>query len=333
MRELQAPDLVGMVADSRWSLLSCLSFEDRSLAVADAMLGAGPALWLCIVNEDIETDVSEMRRRAEQVAADAGVELRFLASSKRNPIVLADAMVEISREHAVDESIDWIADVTTMTHEMLLVVVAAAEEIIPAWRDLRFVYNVAERYSGDDDVPVKWISRGIHDLRSVIGYPGERSPGEPTTLVALPGFDPERMRRVVEEIEPEQLLVGIACPHGKRHAWSAEKNRDIAARLLDTRDGSVFDYAALDPFAAVDAVVDATRGVQGNVLVAPLNSKISTVAIGVLARRRPDWQLCYAPALIYNLDYATRSDCFLSCSLVEMLAHVDAKLSEAALQP
>lgn len=330
MRELQAPDLVDMVAGTRWALFSCLSFEDRSLAVADAMLTAGPELWLCLVNEDIEADVADMRRRAEQAASDAQVELRFLSSSKRNPIVLADAMVEISREYAGDEGVSWVADVTTMTHEMLLVVVAAAEEIIPAWRDLRFVYNIAERYSGEDDVSEKWISRGIHDLRSVIGYPGERSPGEPTTLVALPGFDPERMRRVVEEIEPEHLLVGIARPQGQRHAWSAEKNHDIAMRLLDTRDGAVFEYAALDPFAAVDAVIEATQDIQGNVLVAPLNSKISTVAIGALARRRPSWQLCYAPALIYNLDYATRSNCFLSCSLTEMLAHVDAKLAGKA---
>jgi hypothetical protein len=328
MRELHASDLTALVAEGSWALLSCLSFEDRSLAVADAILSAAPRLWLCLLNEDIETDVSEMRRRAEETAANANVQLHFLSSSKRDPLVLADAMVEVSREYAVDEGVSWVADITTMTHEMLLVVVAAAEEIIPAWRNLRFVYNIAGRYSGDDDVSTKWISRGIHDLRSVIGFPGERSPGEPTTLVALPGFDSERMRRVVEEIEPEHLLVGISCTYTERHAWSAEKNRDIAAKLLNTRDGGVFEYAALDPFAAVDAVIDATRNVQGNILIAPLNSKISTVAIGVLARRRKEWQLCYAPALIYNLDYSTRSDCFLSCTMTEMLAHVDTKLAE-----
>lgn len=332
MNELKGPDLAAGLIGRRWAFLSCLSFEDRSLALAEAVIDARPELWLCLVNDDIETDVSDMRRRAVELADRAGVAIDFRSASKRNPLVLADTMIKIGEERVNDQDVHWIADVTTMTHEMLLVVVAAADEIIPTWRDLQFVYNVAGHYSGEDDVASKWISRGMHELRSVIGYPGSRSPGEPTTLVALPGFDSERMRRVVEEIEPDRLLVGIACPTDGRHAWSAEKNREIARQLLAIRDGELFEYAALDPFAALEAVINVTLGVNGNVLLVPLNSKISTVALGVLARRRPEWQVCYAPALIYNLDYATRSDCFLSCSLPQMLAHVAAALATPNVQ-
>jgi hypothetical protein len=89
-------------------------------------------------------------------------------------------------------------------------------------------------------------------------------------------------------------------PTGNRHPWSAEKNRLIAERLLATRDGHTFDYPALHPLAAVDAVLAQAGDLTGNVLLAPLNSKISSVAIAALARRRSDWQICYAPALVYN---------------------------------
>jgi hypothetical protein len=205
---------------------------------------------------------------------------------------------------------------------MLLILVAAADEIVQPWRDLFLVYNVAGAYSGDDTPEEKWVSRGIHEVRSVIGYPGAWSPGEPTKMVALPGFDPERMRRMVEEIEPEELVVGIACPIGERHAWSAEKNRGIAEHLLQTRKGTTFDYPALDPLGALDAVIDLLRSTTSNVLLAPLNSKITTAALGVLARLQPEWQICYAPAFIYNLNYATSSDCFLTCSLDKIRAHV-----------
>jgi hypothetical protein len=206
---------------------------------------------------------------------------------------------------------------------MLLVIVAAADEIIPAWNELTFVYNVAAQYSGDDETHSKWISKGIREVRSVIGYPGGWSPGEPTTLIALPGFDSERMRRLVEDVEPDHLIVGIACPTGDRHPWSAEKNRKIAEQLLTTRKGHTFDYPALDPLAVVDAVVREAHGISGNVLLAPLNSKISTIAIAALARRQPDWQVCYAPALIYNPEYATSSDAFMVCTLSAMMHHVE----------
>lgn len=328
MPDLSAFELREALGDGPLALVSCLSFEDRSLAVAAEIASLNLTRWFCIENEDIETDITEMRQRAVGIAEQAGIEIEFLIASKRNPLLLADAMVAIADGIEGEAGVQWVADVTTMTHEMALVTVAAAEELIPTWSDLTFVYNVAGQYSGNDEVTQKWISRGIHEVRSVIGYPGAGSPGEPTALVALPGFDMERVARIVEEIEPERLLVGIAKPSKDRHEWSDERNRQIAHDLLGTRNGTVFEYPALDPFATVQAVVEITRDIVGNVLLAPLNSKISTVAVGVLAHLRPQWQVCYAPALIYNLSYATRSDGFLACTLGELRRHASASLGD-----
>ena len=324
MREIGRDSLLEQLAGMNLGLVSCLSFEERSLVVPEMLAGAGLRRWLCILNEDIETDIGEARERAVILASAAGIPIEFLNASKRDPVVLADSMAHAAE--TVTGDLTWVADITTMTHEMLLVMVAASDEIIPDWQDLTIVYNVAAQYSGDDETHSKWISRGIREVRSVIGYPGSWSPGEPTTLVALPGFDAERMRRLVEDVEPDRLIVGIACPTADRHPWSAEKNRRIAERLLATRDGRTFDYPALDPLAAVDAVLNEVGTIDGNVLLAPLNSKISTVAVAGLARRRADWQVCYAPALIYNPDYATASDCFLVCSLGAMMKHIDTAL-------
>jgi hypothetical protein len=320
MRELTGEDLRGTLHGTV-SLISCLSFEERSLSVAKALSPGGLRRWLCILNEDIETDITDMRYKAEAIAADAGVSIQFLSASKRNPLLLADALIGLAEDLTLGDQDKWIGDITTMTHEMLLILVAAADEIVQQWSDLFLVYNVAGAYSGDDSPEEKWVSRGIHEVRSVIGYPGAWSPGEYTTMVALPGFDPERMHHMVEEIEPDQLVVGIACPIGERHAWSAEKNRGIAEQLLQTRKGKTFDYPALDPLGAIDAVIDVLRDTTSNVLLAPLNSKITTAALGVLARLRPEWQICYAPAFIYNLKYATPSDCFLTCTLDKIRAH------------
>lgn len=322
MREITRAELGAETSPEPVAFVSCLSFEERSLAVAGALAATRLKRWLCIVNEDIETDISAIREKAGVIAERAGIQIEFLKASKQDPLRLADTLVQLAGEPEPAEPLQWVADITTMTHEMLLIIVAAADEIVTSWKDLRLVYNVASKYSGDDKPADKWISRGIHQVRSVIGYPGAWSPGEQTTLVALPGFDSERMRRMVEEIEPDQLVVGIACPAGQHHAWSEMKNRGIAKELLATRLGTTFDYPALDPCGAVDAVISVLRDVRGNVLIAPLNSKISTAAIGVLARGRPEWQICYAPAFIYNLSYATPSDCFLTCSLKAVTEYV-----------
>lgn len=314
------------------SLISCLSFEERSLSVVKALLPDGLHRWLCILNEDIETDVSVIRAEAVAIAEEAQIEIEFLAASKRDPLLLVDALIGVAQDATARGQDRWVADITTMTHEMLLILVAAADEIVDEWLDIMLVYNVAGAYSVEDTPEDKWISRGIHEVRSVVGYPGAWSPGEPTKLVALPGFDPERMRHMVEEIEPDHLIVGIACPVGERHAWSAEKNRGIANQLLQTRKGQTFDYPALDPLGAVDALIDVTHDISGNVLIAPLNSKISTAALAVLARLKTEWQVCYAPAFIYNLNYATPSDCFLTCSLKAIRDHALARLAMLSSQ-
>ena len=311
------------------ALVSCLSFEERSLSVAQAIASPNLRRWLVIINEDIETDITVIRQRAETIAASAGVKIEYLQASKKNPLLLADAFLNFSKEPTQEKNVDWIADITTMTHEMLLILIAAADEIVTSWKNMQLVYNVAGAYSGDDVPSKKWISRGIHEVRSVIGYPGAWSPGEQTVLVALPGFDSERMRQMVEEIEPDKLVVGIACPIGDRHTWSEQKNRGIAEDLLKTRNGTTFDYPALDPMGAVDAIIDVLHDANGNVLIAPLNSKISTAALGILVRLKPEWQICYAPAFVYNLKYATPSDSFLTCAMSTIRSHV---LERLALQ-
>ena len=327
MHEVTRDELIGQFQHRGIGLVSCLSFEKRSLVVPELLVGTRLRRWLCIINEDIETDISEAQEQAAALAAIAGISIEFLNASKRDPVILADSMARAAT--IVADDLTWIADITTMTHEMLFIIVAAADEIVEPWKNLDLVYNVAAQYSGDDETHSKWISRGIREVRSVIGYPGSWSPGEPTTLLALPGFDTERMRRLVEDVEPDRLIVGIACPTGNRYPWSAEKNRLIAQKLLSTRDGHTFDYPALNPLAAIDAVVAQARDLSGNVLLAPLNSKISSVAIAALARRRSDWQVCYAPALVYNPDYATPSDAFVTCSLAEITTHVDEVLGGA----
>jgi hypothetical protein len=330
MTELSSAELRAIFARKPFGLLSCLSFEERSITVATELAACGLKRWFCLANEDIEADVSDIRQRAVKIAADAGIQIEFLTVSKRAPLLLADAMVQINRLISEGQDLCWIADVTTMTHEMALVTVAAAEDLVRAWQDISFVYNVAGRYFGDDKPEERWISRGILEVRSVVGYPGSWSPGEPTVMVALPGFDPERVQRIIEDIEPERLLVGIALPAPERHTWSADRNREIAVELLGTRDGTTFEYPALDPIGAADAIINIVGSINCNVLLAPFNSKISTVALGLLARARPEWQVCYAPALVYNIRYATPSDCFLTITLQNMRTHIRSALKAAA---
>lgn len=323
MTEQTSDEILKRFGGSQLGLITCLSFEERSLVVPKLLAVEGLKTWVCIENEDIETDITAMRNRAQELAGNAGIDLWLVKASKREPLKLADTLISIS--HRIEQSalpLRWVADVSTMTHEMVLVIVAAADELISQWKSLDFVYNIAGAYSVDDDAEEKWVSRGIQGVRSVVGYPGSWDPGDRAVLVALPGFDLDRIERIVDEVEPDQIIVGVATPTTNHHPWSHSKNLNLAQKLVELRDGSIFQYSALDPYSVIDALISNTSNIRKNILIAPLNSKISTVAVGVLARHIPEWQVCYAPALIYNLNYSVPSDNFATCSFEALKDYV-----------
>lgn len=63
-------------------------------------------------------------------------------------------------------------------------------------------------------------------------------------------------------------------------------------------------------------LADAEAHANMNLVVAPMNSKISTLGAALAARVNPDIQLCYAPAVTYNFEnYSKPCDCAISFTI------------------
>jgi hypothetical protein len=318
MREAQATELMDLVGSHPVGLISCLSFESRSLSAPKVLAGRGLKRWFAFENLDVETSIARLTTEALDAADRHDVNFIRLPWSKKDPLILADAAVKLV-EMSRGSGLRWVIDISTMTHEMVLVLVAAIEELSPDWGDALIVYNLAADYSPNEaDREKKWISRGIYGVRSVIGYSGLWNLGEPAVLVALPGFDLERVQRIIEEVEPEALIVGVAKPPKPRYKWMYERNLSVANHLLSTRPGHIFEYDSLVAGDAARSIWPLVKDLSCNILIAPLNTKFSTLSIGILARQNPRWQILYAPPLVYNLNYSSPSEVFLCCSFSEV---------------
>ena len=330
MRAIDAHELSTRFAQGAVCLINCLSYEERSLSVARALSGNGLKLWLCIYNDDTEVDLGPFKAQAGNLCAAHSADLEYVKVFKRRPLTLADGVLR-ALSSAQTSKLKVVIDISTMTHELLLIVLAALLEYSVKFRNVTFIYNQADKYSSNErDIGRKWLSRGIHGVRSVIGYSGLWSPGDSTTLVALPGFDLERVKRIAEELEPEHLLVGIAKSHNPDHNWMDERNRQVADQLAALRRGNVFEYDALSLENTASTLFAELAEIRGNIVIAPLNSKVSTLAVGLLALNNPKWQVCYAPALVYNIYYSTPSPRFLMFSWREAeKASLQAFLAEA----
>ena len=124
----------------------------------------------------------------------------------------------------------------------------------------------------------KWLSSGIREVRSVLGYPGELLPSRKNHLIVLTGFEDVRALRLVAECEPSALSLGVADPRDRDTAEHQRINEARRRRVENIVGRAVlFSFSAYDPLRTCEAI-ERRMEQEGrmNTMVAPMNTKIST---------------------------------------------------------
>lgn len=224
-----------------------------------------------------------------------------------SPVDIADKIIEQLNEKIFSlEKKRVFVDITTFTHESLLILFAIFKE---KYSEAEIIcgYNNAKAYSSDKtDIESKWLSRGIGEVRSVLGYPGNLKPSQDNLLMVIVGYEFERAARIIDAISPDYLSIGYNIENNA----TTEKDRDanmgyarllkeMAAYFEQTTD---FVVPSNNPYAAFKAMQEKLDAIGDkiNVTIVPMNNKLSTLGVALIGLANPEIQICYAPALIYN---------------------------------
>jgi hypothetical protein len=216
------------------------------------------------------------------------------------------------------ESESFLVDITTFTHESLLILFKLLSSPSRQNRRITYIYTSARDYSTSEAGDQKWLSKGIVEIRSVLGFVGEVMPARKNHLIVLVGYEHERASRLIESFEPNRLSLG----HGRAGSVTSpshyEANRyfhrlvlNAAARYANVTS---FEFSCNDPYEARDAILaQATSTPDSNHIVAPMNTKISTLGCALATVRDPTIQLCYAQPSQYNYESysASGESCYL----------------------
>lgn len=208
-------------------------------------------------------------------------------------------------------------DVTTFTHEQLLILFRIFS-VLPIEREVIFGYTGADRYSTNTDKNEAWLSKGVSQVRSVLGFPGKLLPSRRLHLVLLVGFEHERAKAVIEAFEPSVLTLGLGQRDQSISPSHYESNclffedvkKFVARRAVLGSSVRLFSFSCVDPQKACDAVLEEIKQVPGyNTVICPMNTKLSTLGAALAATESPDIQLCYSRAIEYNEHgYSTPSE-------------------------
>ena len=235
----------------------------------------------------------ENRRLIRQRGSDTGVKCHFVELSDVDVAGTWRRVVE--RMRRIDRSVSVLLDVTTMPREVVWYCMWALDE--PA-REARCVYHSPDDYGED------WLSRNPMRPRLVFKLSGLSAPERKTALLLTVGFDPQRVQRVIDWLEPTVLLVGI------QEASDFERNDPAMEEYratLEKRKGCLFfDLDVYSGDHGLQSIVRALEGVDEShdVVMTSLGPKISAVTLYWVKRAREEIGLIYTPAAEYNLEYS-----------------------------
>lgn len=154
-----------------------------------------------------------------------------------------------------------------------------------------------------------WLSRNAQTPRVLLKRSGVALPGRKTCIVALAGFDTERLAQLIEKFEPGCCLVGRQT--GKQFG-NELRNTGFDSVFIRQRQITVFDFDCYDASdAALEkllAKIPTTIWRNFNVIGASLGPKPSAVTMFKLSEVHPEMGLVYVPSGEYNRDYSSGID-------------------------
>lgn len=289
---------------TRYAYLCAASYERRVVDTALFVSRKKPQMIQVFHAVDCCREID----RSVDVLKDIFPEAQLCETRLSNPLATARVIGQ-SVDSLVERGItEVLVDISTFTHEQLLVLIKVLLSNRDSFSRIYVVYSHSREYSAGLDDVNKWLSKGCREIRSVIGYPGRMIPGQEMTLMVLSGFEYERAVSVITQMEPDKLLVGIGMATEEELTWHKKAIeafsrliRDFCAVRSNVED---YEFPSYDMEGAISSIKDAISKVpeEDNIVAVPMNTKLSTVALALVARSCERLQICYAQPDVYNVE-------------------------------
>lgn len=277
------------------------SFEARCLSVPNAIISKKVKKVIVVTNVDLDEYVGQNTfNLSEKFSSSTVINIKT-----SDPIQTADNLDSCLVSTLGDNFEGKILlDITAFTHESLLIILRIIYLRSPK-AQVTCTYASAAEYSLGDDVKHKWLSRGIGEVRSVLGFPGNIVPSRKTHLILIVGYEHERAAGIIEAIEPNSIALG----YGRSGSATTDKDKganELYMHLVEQMatsfsDVKCFEIPCDDPEGTRNEIQTQIKSAGDmNILLAPMNNKLSTVGAAWAALQDENVQMCYAQALRYN---------------------------------
>ena len=292
-----------------YDLLICsASFEGRCLAVASSIdLSRIDKALVCRYSGYAELSVDNNKKLLE-VLKNKAMDISF---DKDAPLSIYDTLYDAILE-CHPQSV--IIDISTFTRETILIILMLFKQ--ESFKDIEVTlcYVPADRYSdciggNTNDI---WLSKGVNDIRTVLGYAGSFTSLKKILLIVLVGFEKERAEILINSFEADKLYLGCVPPQESHSEELSAINRENFDRLVSlVGECNTFEFSCRylqQTYDELKKIIDENKD-NYNIIISPMNNKLSTLAVANVALENPDVQVCYASTNQYNTEaYSSPAD-------------------------
>ncbi|MCM1500334.1 MAG: hypothetical protein NC124_17880 [Clostridium sp.] len=316
-------DELNMFVPDKVGFICFASFETRCLSIPSVIdQNKIVKTWVLRNNYGRTAETNQSHFDIIKNISKNSKEIEFSLKRSDKIADLVYALMKELRELQIDKI---VIDISTFTHEVLLILIKALYISKNNFKNVLFLYNGADKYSD-------WLSKGCKDIRNVVGYPGYWNPNYKYHLIVLSGFEQERITGLVEMLEPDSLSLGICSDstndnHKDYILQYRERFNDWAQNLQVLQKYEQFNFSCInieETVKNIEKIINSNRDM--NYILAPLNTKLSTVAAGIVALKNENIQLCYPIPEAYNIKYASPSSNVTIVDLLSLEGFKDKKL-------
>ncbi len=298
------------------------SFEKRCLTVAQSI---DPSrIRESYVIRNVDSPMDRYNKDNLCIIREILEKIKVKEISLNLPANMAETIISIIRDIQVKSIENVYVDITTFTHEALLVLIYALYNDYSIFKKIILFYNGAAEYS-------PWLSKGCKEIRNVIGYPGMFNPSYKNHMVILTGFEQERATKLVELFEPEVLSVGNGYdPTDENHMDTMQDMKDKFNAWLEDLGRikkNTFEFSCKN----IEETVDDLKNIleqeeKQNYVLVPLNTKLSTISVALVALQKKRIQVVYPVPEVYNLEYSKPGGKLTMIDLTSITEFCDRKI-------
>lgn len=290
--------IVGLGFDKRClSILKSLSQHDTSNI--KSIIGVQNGSWKEQAQENISNFTSICNTKGVIVGGNCD-----------GATSVADSLYSLLRlSIEKNNNIKFLIDATGFSHELLIIVIGLLNNENKL-HDCHILYTGAAEYSFNEQ-DHKWLSRGVLDIRSVLGFPGEMLPSQKLHLIIMTGFEIERAAEIIARYEPDFLSIGFGGKYqsvsDEHHSYNAQAHKEILSLVQRMRGANYnvneFEFSCIDPIESKKQILAHVKKYsEHNIVLCPLNTKLSTVGAALAAIENSSIQLCYSEPREYNIS-------------------------------